>query len=134
MDFLGLLSRWLHVTSAVVLLGGLLYARFVVAPAVDGSAGEKLAAAFRPKLWAAMAALIASGLYNLLAKSNLPKGYHMVFGIKMLLALHIFAVALVASRSGLDPARRTRLLTGLALSGLLVLLLSAYLRALTLNL
>jgi hypothetical protein len=50
----------------------------------------------------------------------------MVFGIKMLLVLHVFAVTTLATRP--DNARRTRQLTGIAISGIGIVILSVVLR------
>ena len=77
--------------------------------------------------------LIGAGLYNFLTKSSYPPGYHMVFGIKFLLALHIIAVAMIMGKPGLDAAKVKRLLTGVSISGMIVVLLSAVLRALSLK-
>jgi hypothetical protein len=50
----------------------------------------------------------------------------MWFGIKILLALHVFAGAILATRS--DDAKSLRRMTGVIISGLAVLLVAAYLR------
>ncbi len=136
----GLLSRWVHISSVVVLLGGVLYARFVLGPATAALAAEgrramaeQLAARYRPWLFAALAGLVASGLYNLFTKPKLPAGYHAWFGVKMLLAMHIIAVSVLLCKPGVDEAKRARWMTGIAGSGLAVLLLSAWLRQLWQN-
>jgi hypothetical protein len=71
---------------------------------------------------------VGSGLYNLLAKTSLPQGYHMWFGVKMLLALHVLAVGVVMALPSGDGARRFRLARGVVYSGLAILLVSAWLR------
>lgn len=76
----------------------------------------------------AAVAIFLSGLYNLMTKVNTPKPYHMVFGIKFLLALHVLAVGVMAARANVDEAKRQRWLTGVSISGLVIVLLSAYLR------
>ncbi|MCP5113350.1 MAG: hypothetical protein GY953_21160 [bacterium] len=116
---LSVILRWVHITSVVTLLGGVIYARFF--------AGS-LAPRFRGPLIGAMAGLIGSGLYTLLTKESLPPGYHMWFGIKMLLVLHIFGVGLMITTPVLDDAKKLRMMTGIALSGLTVLLISSWLR------
>ena len=137
-DLLSILLRWVHISSALTLLGGVINARFVLAPALrqlpDQSrrqTGEHLAAAFRPWIMAAVLGLLASGLFNLLRKQNPPPGYHMIFGIKMLLALHVFAVSFLLGKPGVDEAKRQRWMTGIVISGLLIVALSAYLRGLS---
>jgi hypothetical protein len=121
MDILEITTRWLHVASVVVLIGGLFYATFFA---------RSFASSFRPVIWATLAAIIGTGLYNLLTMATVPDGYHMVFGIKMLFVLHILVVGLLASTNAVDDAKRVRLLKGVAISGILVVLMSAYLRSL----
>lgn len=119
-DIVGILSRWVHVTSAIILLGGVIFARAV--------RHAQLFKEYRALATTAIVALLLSGLYNLLTKANTPKPYHMIFGIKFLLALHVFGVGLMSTRANVDETTRHRWLTGVALSGLVVTLLSAYLR------
>lgn len=137
MDLIALLSRWTHITSMAFLIGGAIYARFIVGPALDrlgpaekAGVHDRIAAILRPIILGAIAALILSGLYNLLHKKSIPAGYHMVFGIKMLLALHIIAVGVLLGRTGVDPAKRDRWTFGIVITGLIILMLSAYLRSL----
>ena len=119
-DLLGILSRFVHVTSAIVLLGGAIFARTVQqANLMRKFAGIAVTAAV---------AIFLSGLYNLLTKVNTPKPYHMVFGIKFLLALHVIAVGIMAARANVPEKKRQRWLTGVSISGLVIALLSAYLR------
>jgi hypothetical protein len=49
-----------------------------------------------------------------------------LFGIKLLLALHVFAMALLIARPG--NSRRARMMTGAAISGLAIIAIAAYLR------
>lgn len=137
MDPIAILSRWTHIASMAFLAGGAFYARFVVAPSLERLAPaertqvtDRMAATLRPLILAAIAALILSGLYNLLHKKSIPQGYHMWFGMKMLLALHVIAVGVMLGRPGVDPAKRNRWLTGIVASAAIILLLSAYLRSL----
>jgi uncharacterized membrane protein len=134
-QLLSILLRWLHISSVLVLLGGVIYARYVLHPALQAlpadarrQTAELLAASFRPWILGAVAALLASGLYNLSTKPAVPAGYHMVFGLKMLLALHIFAVAFLLGKPGVEETKRARWMSGIAVSGLIAVALSAYLR------
>ncbi len=140
MDMIALLSRWMHIASMAFLAGGVLYARFALAPAMDcmgesekTELADRVADRMRGLVIAVVVALVASGLFNLYRRSilpgGLPAGYHMWFGIKMLLALHVIAVSLLFGKVGVAPAKRTRQLTGVAISGLLILAISAYLRS-----
>jgi hypothetical protein len=110
---LPLAMRWLHIASVVVLLGGVFYARVVV--------GD-MAKSFKPLAYCAISGILISGLYNFLSKSSFPPHYHAWFGIKVLLALHVFA-AILLYRDG-----KRRSLTGVVISGALILSISAYLR------
>jgi hypothetical protein len=110
--------RWLHIASVIILLGGVFYARVAI--------GE-MAASFKPVAYAAIGGILVSGLYNFLKKPSYPPHYHMWFGIKVLLALHIFA-AIAMYRQG-----KQRALTGVVISGALVVAISACLRWMSLN-
>lgn len=134
-ELVNVLMRWAHIASAAILVGGVLFARVVAAPALDSDPEllEKLARRYRHLLYAAVTGLLVSGTFNLLSHSGHTPYYHAWFGIKILLALHVFAGALLAVRSG--PAtpeaadKRLRRLSGVAVSGLAILLISAYLRS-----
>jgi uncharacterized membrane protein len=128
LDPVSLLSRAIHILSAISLLGGVIYARFAVYPDLS----EQQAARSRPLILGSVIGLLATGLYNLITKTSIPPGYHMIFGIKMLLALHIFAVGFLLTKPGVDPAKRARWMTGIVGSGVVIVLLSAYLRSISL--
>lgn len=132
-DPLAYLVRLVHVGSAVVLLGGIFYAWNVTkAGRLQGSPAE----GFRPSMLISVLLLLASGLYQLMVRlggGGVPKLYHMLFGIKFLLFLHIAAVSIILVKPQTTPEKRTRLLKGLVYSGLGVLLLSTALRTLVAN-
>ncbi len=140
MEWLEILSQWLHLMSAVTLIGGLLYVRLVLVPSlVDAPLEsrskllERLVARWRPLAFTAMGALVLTGLFNFLTHLHgHSRAYHMAFGIKLLLVLHVFSVVmLLAVPPGVNPARdarRPRLMLGAVISGLIILLLSAFLR------
>ena len=75
--------------------------------------------------------LVVSGAYNLFAKTHIPLGYGIWFGVKALLAMHVIAVSFLLARSSLQAEKRKRLITGVAISGAVVVGLSAYLRFLS---
>ena len=114
---LPLAMRWLHIASVVILLGGVFYARFV-----EGV----MSARFKPWGYAAIGGILISGTYNFLSKTTFPPHYHAWFGIKVLLALHVFGI--VAMYNPERHKMKPRLLTGVAISGALILACSAYLR------
>jgi hypothetical protein len=124
---LGILMRWLHTTSVAIVLGGFFFVWFGARGAMPN------ARRFRTAVIVAIAVLLGSGLYNLLTKDLLPAGYHMWFGIKALLALHVIAVAIIATQEGLTEAKRARLSAGLVISGLVIFAISSYLRWITLH-
>lgn len=127
MDLVGLFSRWVHIASTVTLLGGVVFARMVL----TGPREIEMVTRYAKVLNAAIAGLLVSGLYNLLSKSAVPPGYHAVFGMKFLLALHVFAIAYLLGRPGIDEVKRRRHMTGVLISGGFVLALGAWLRWLT---
>lgn len=116
---LALVSRWLHILAAITAVGGTIFARAVVFPTLAPLPEEeraRLHGALRER-WAtivklAIGFLLVSGLYNFLltvTQYKLPSWYHMVFGIKFLLALAIFAIAsLLIGKSPAAQAVRAR--------------------------
>jgi putative copper export protein len=127
-DWIGVPLRWLHIASMAALLGGMIFWRVAVTHAADtrGPLAEKLAAAFRPLVFASIGGLVISGTINLLSAPGHSRLYHIMFGIKLLLALHVFAAAIVMVRP--DHPRRNRNAAGIVVSGLVILLISAWLR------
>ena len=109
-------ARWVHLVSVIVLLGGVFYAR-VAAP--------DLSIQFKPIAYTAIGAILISGLYNFLSKTSPPPYYHVWFGIKVLLALHVFAVTILYRG-------KKRALTGVIISGAIIVAISGYLRWITL--
>jgi len=132
--------RWLHIASVVTLIGGFIYARFVLAPAlatVPPAEGEAVGAAavrsFRALLYTVLVTVIGSGIYNFATKASFPPGYQIWFGIKMLLVLHIAASAILYSVRESGQAKRNRTALGIVISGLIVIAISNYLRYLSLR-
>jgi putative copper export protein len=134
-------SRWVHVVSAVVAVGGLVFLAGALLPgAVPGSSmlGGALQR-FKRLFHMAMGLLLLTGIYNLVVvvpKANalgaMKSTYHSVLGTKILLALCVFAAAFMwQAEAGRDLSaaltRKRTLLVTLVLAGL-VLLLSAVLR------
>jgi len=138
-----ILSRWLHLAAAAVAVGGLVYARFVFSPALEvlgederASVLAKLSARLRPLAMIVIIVLVVSGSYNLLRvlEGGVEATYHMAFGVKFLLATHVFAmlylVALPPSGDAARDAKRPRLMLSAAISGFIIFALGAYLRTL----
>ena len=123
--------RWLHIVSVIAILGGFIYARFVALPALEGvnsAAGKAMVNRFRPILWTALICVAISGIYNYLTKGFYPPGYHMWLGIKLLLVLHIFAAAILYTLPSADDSKLRRQASGIVISGLIIVLISGYLR------
>src|ERR1039457_1977871 len=77
------IMRWMHIASMATLIGGLLYARLVMAPTIATlapDARESLASAaavrFRPFVFAAIGGLVVSGIYKLLTTPGHRPIYH----------------------------------------------------------
>src|SRR3954465_14434598 len=107
--------RWLHITSVVTPLGGFIYMRVAVWPALRsfGAAEspaviEAIVARFRTLLYVLLATAVGSGLYNYLTKAAYPPHYHMWIGIKLLFVLHILAVAILYAMPTAEPLKRRR--------------------------
>jgi len=104
---LDVISRWIHVGTAVVLVGGTVFMRYVLMPSAKATLGETEHDALRVQLisrWkkfvmAGIALLLLSGFYNYLVvarPSHQGDGlYHGLMGTKILLSLAVFFLASV---------------------------------------
>ena len=154
MDPTLLLLRWAHILAAIVAMGGLVFARFAVLPAlsdIDSTTRDRIHDAIRrrwlPWVIGAITLLLASGLANFLLFNGRVKAegwadgqwmrqtsYHALFGAKFLLAMaaFYFASALVGRGAGTQWVRNDRakwlsVTVGLMLA---VVLLSSWMRQL----
>jgi chromate transport protein ChrA len=90
--------------------------------------GSIYGAVRKPLAFASVGALLLSGLWNLMTHfAAKPVLYHVALGVKLLLALHVFAMVILAGAPGQEAKRPGRLASA-AVSGVAILLLSAYLR------
>ena len=119
-----ILLRFVHIASAVILIGGAATAGFL---ARSGKVKGSLWSA--GQLLPVIIAQILSGAYLFMGRMHSGPVYHGVFGLKMLLVMHIAAVMLISTKAGIDDAKRARLLTGASISGWAVILLGAVLRS-----
>ncbi len=133
MDYLSFVMLALHVLGAVALVGGAIMWRYGAVPGLQSvdegirsRVDSAIAAAWRPIAISAIGGLLITGIYNLMHRPVQTKTFHMLFGIKMLLALHVFAVAILAARPNND--RRGRQLTGIVISGVVIVVISAAFR------
>jgi hypothetical protein len=136
MVILDIVMRFLHILSAVALIGGVLAWRLGIIPAlaplnadVRTKVGNSVAAAWRPFMFSAMGGALISGLYQYMQMKNPPPAWHAVIGVKFLLVLHVFAVGFIAS--GENNEKRARQLTGILISGVVIVALGVVLRYLS---
>jgi uncharacterized membrane protein len=114
---LDILLRWMHILPAVTMVGATIFMRFALHPSLSTlpeSQRKELQAAVRGR-WAkvvmmSIAMLLVSGLVNTIlvaGKYELPKYYHPLLGIKILLALVVFYIAskLVGRSAGAEKFR-----------------------------
>ena len=101
MLWIAVVSRWVHIGTAIVLVGGLVFTRFVLGPAArqlpdDAHAllKEQVLRKWKMIVHGGFGLFWASGLYNYImvmsplhADAADRKIYHMLLGIKILLAL-----------------------------------------------
>jgi uncharacterized membrane protein len=121
MPAIDVISRWLHVTSAIALMGGAIFAVLAVIPALavlDEETRKQIKTAIRSR-WSkvvmiGIALLLATGFYNYLAVTGPAhqgdnKGlYHGLMGGKILIALVVFFLAsvMVGRSAKFDGMRR----------------------------
>jgi len=139
-----LISRWLHVFGAIFLLGGAFYLRAVLMPAanesLDGETHEKLRQSvmgrWRKIMPILFTLLILSGFYNFLMVTRFEHDgqpqYHMLFGIKFLLAMAVFALAsmLAGTKSVSQKLQKnSKLWLGITIAmGMLIVMLAGYMK------
>src|SRR5579872_6085058 len=93
-DILAVVMRWLHISAMAALIGGALFAKFVAAHAIRmmnpenrEAMWEDVAKRFKPVVYAAVAALTVSGIYNILAHPGHSLIHHILLAVKLLLVL-----------------------------------------------
>ena len=133
------LFRFVHISSVVALLGGVVYARQVLVPTLNSlpeeirvEAATRSQARYKTTVFTLLVLIVGSGLYNLLGGPKHSYAYQLWFGIKMLLVAHIAAAATLWAMSphgDIEIAGKSKhRLLSIAISGLVVVLISAYLR------
>lgn len=137
-----LVSRWFHFAAFIVAIGGTVFIRLVLHPAFQRGASEEAARSLREgvfRRWGrvlhtCIAVLLLTGLFNTLVQfprhpaipGQMPL-YHVVFGLKMVLVLALFFVAIaITGRSRTFESMRRRsplwLAVSIALAAAIVLL------------
>ena len=110
---LSLISRWAHVGTAIVLVGGTAFLRLAVIPALEGENPEligRIRQRWKKFVHGGIALFLISGFYNYIKAMPLHKGdglYHGLIGTKILLALFVFFLAsvLVGNKPGTQKFR-----------------------------
>lgn len=138
-----LIFRWLHIGPAIVLVGGTAFMLFVLLPAAKVLPDEehlKLRAAvikrWKQFVHTGVALFLISGFYNyVMVQAPLHRGdslYHMLMGMKMLMALAVFALAeIMVGRSKLADKFRQNSAKILSLNltlAVAILMLSGFLK------
>lgn len=132
-------SRFIHVLTAITLVGGSLFTLLVLMPASgrleDQARGDLMAGIrdrWRRVVHGGIALFLLSGFYNYFRAMPLHRGdglYHGLLGTKMLLALAVFALAsLLVGRSRLATkmaAQRERWLGVMVLLAIGIVAISA---------
>ncbi len=130
--------------AAAWTVGSLVYTCYVLSPSVQAMAAEerarllgRISSHLRPLSLSAIVLLLVTGLYNFIrinAAGVVMPAYHIAFGIKFLLALHVFGMLFVLSKPpSADPgqdAKRSRLALGALISAVIIVAIGAYLRTL----
>ena len=94
-------SRWAHVGTAILLVGGTAFFRLAVIPALGENSQElvtKIRDNWRKFVHIGILLFLVSGFYNYFRAIPLHKGdglYHGLVGTKMLLAFYVFFLASV---------------------------------------
>jgi uncharacterized membrane protein len=113
-----ILSRWVHVMTAIVLLGGAIYVRWVLMPAAAELPPEehdalraRLKQRWKKIVMLGITLLLVTGFYNFIVAIPAHKGqavYHALMGIKILLAFAVFFIAsvLVGRSAKFEPWRQ----------------------------
>ncbi|HZT40364.1 MAG TPA: hypothetical protein VFA28_20915 [Bryobacteraceae bacterium] len=121
---LGVCMRWLHIISMALLIGAVYYAL---------RTSRAMAPAYCSTVYAGVVGVLVSGLYNFFTKPSYPPHYHVWFGVKVLLALHIFAALIVLAQRAKRSAEQARTMRSIMLSAAAVIAISAYLRWISLS-
>jgi len=145
MEFLDGVMQWLHVLAAVLVIGGIFFLRFILCPSLQKLGPDQDSAKmqilqstirkFKVVIHTSIAILLLTGIHRLVKTLPLVKDwsqYHMLIGIKILLALVLFTIAILLTLPGEKPnlfqRNRDRWLLASFVLGALIILISATLR------
>jgi len=150
MRFLSAFMQWLHIASAVVLIGGLFFLGVILLPALKvlpehlrSSMVQTVFQRFRVLVWAATLTILISGVYNFITTLRTLRVdahetaedasmYILTLGLKLLIVFVIFTFGLLLTCPypvfAPIQKRPTPWLNLAMVLGLIVLFLSAFLR------
>ena len=101
-NIISLISRWMHILPAVVMVGGAIFTQLVLCPALDGNDPENAVKQQVKRKWSKVIMICAlllllSGLYNtmvIFGADDKPGGmYHGLFALKLVLVFAIFYIS-----------------------------------------
>jgi putative copper export protein len=138
LDIVNFVNKWLHLLSISGMLGGILFMRFVAIPAfanggIDSSeVGQVIRRRYAVLIAILWGVVLVTGFLNfVLVSPNAGKSYHMIVGMKIVLALIMFAITGLLGHPIPSLAKiqehRDVLLTTLIVIGILVVGISAHL-------
>ena len=131
---LSLVARWIHIGSAIMLLGGTICLRFVVHPVLKDQSQDlrdAIRGRFKKFVHGGIAGLLLSGLYNYIKMVPQHRGdglWHAMVDTKIVLALGVFFIAsvLVGRSKGTQKFRNNagKWMAVAAVLGLLIVAMS----------
>lgn len=138
-DFvLALMSRWIHVGTVIVLVGGTCFMKLVAGPVLKDQSPELMTAIrsrWKKFVHGGIALLILSGVFNYIQAMPLHKGdglYHGMVGTKIILAFVVFILAsvLVGRSAGTQKFRdnSAKWMTVLLLLSALIIAMSGFVK------
>ena len=148
MKYISGFLQWVHLISAILAVGSTFFMRFILFPAVEkleGSTADsrqalmvRMLPRLRMTIHISIALLIATGTYRFIRTLDKLSGwaeYHAVFGIKVLLSLAVFVIAIgltmpPAPTPNVFQRNRSKWLLINFVLAAVVVLLSGYLRRL----
>jgi len=142
MFWFDVVSRVLHVTTAILLLGGSLFSLLVLQPVVRSQAApipslfaDEIRGRWKRWVHVGIAVFLATGFYNYFRAMPLHKGdglYHALIGTKILIALAVFFLAsvLVGRSQKFEPWRQSATwpLKLLCILGIAIVVISGFVK------
>lgn len=114
------IPAWAHIFFAIVMVGGAAGGAYLNAGGISPLA--------RGGVIGAIVTLLTSGIVQMFTvMPGAPKGWHMWFGIKFLLALHVFAMMFLLTKADATDAKRKRWHFSLLIGVALVVAIGSYL-------